>query len=181
MSGASLWAARLCLRASLWLLAFTLLASACARNIKTVRNAYSREMGCPSEKIIVMQMPPGHPQRGESWQVYGCEQRRICFDDNQRGVWACRWSDDLQAAAARLKLETNCPTESTTPTAYIEQGRSPSMDDDGADWAWQGGAYRIDACGKHFVCTVAVSGGATCAAAPDLASGLLPTSTTRPR
>lgn len=159
------------MRTIVLLLAAAVLSTSCARNLKTVRRTYAAELSCPVDNVIVLQMPDGHPQQGESWQVYGCDQRRICFDDNKRGVWACRWADELEQAAARLKLETNCPTEQMKPLAYTETPKGPTEDDDGSAWAWQGGAYRIDVCGQHYVCNMQSGSPASCAPAPNLAGG----------
>jgi hypothetical protein len=161
------------MRTLVFLLGFAVLATSCNKNFKAVRKTYARDLNCPAEKVIVLDLPGSHPKNGEQWLAYGCEQRRLCFDDNTRGEWACRWADDLLQAAARLKLETNCPTEQMKPVAYTEQGRAPSMDDDGNEWEWQGGAYRIEACGKHYVCNVN-NNGAACGPAVDLAQQNLP-------
>jgi hypothetical protein len=155
------------------LLTIAAMAAGCAsNNHKIIRSTYVRELGCPSDKVFVMNFPKDDKRRGEQWQVYGCDQRRICFDDTNRGVFACRWPDDLQAAASQLRLLTNCPTESMTALAYSERGGGPTPDDDGTEWVWQGGAYRIDACGTHFVCSVMVNNAANCQPAPDLAPAM---------
>ena len=141
--------------------------SGCHKNLKHVRATYAAELKCPDEKVIVLELPDGNPKQGEAWNTYGCDQRRLCFDDSSHGEWVCRWPDDLQTAAGRLKLETNCPTEQMQPTAYQELGRAPTEDDDGSKWNWTGGAWRIAACGKAYVCNVNAVG-ASCVAAADL-------------
>src|SRR6516225_6657903 len=118
-------------------IAIVALAAGCASNNHTIiRSTLVKDLGCPQDKVWVMNFPKDDKRRGEQWQVYGCDQRRICYDDTKRGVFACRWPDDLQAVASQLKLLTNCPTESMTALAYSERGGGPTPDEDGTEWVW---------------------------------------------
>lgn len=149
-----------------------LAASSCNKNLKQVTRAYTKEVSCPADKVIALDLPESDPRHGEAWLVYGCDQRRLCFDDNKKGEWSCGWTEQLQMATGRLKLETNCPTEQMRPVAYVEQGKAPTLDDWGNVWDSQGGAYRIEACGKHYVCNVNKNG-AACGPAQDLSKSTL--------
>ena len=160
------------MRKLIFVLGFAVLATSCNKNMKAVTRTYAKEMNCPADQVIALDLPKSNPKNGEAWYAYGCDQRRLCYDDTTKGEWSCRWPDDLVQAAARLKLETNCPTEQMKAVAYTEQGKAPTIGDWGSEWDWQGGAYRIEACGKHYVCNVNNNGSA-CGAAQDLSKQVL--------
>jgi hypothetical protein len=148
-----------------------ILATGCAgQNHHFVRDAYVKELGCPESKVIVLNYLGNDKRRGNEWQAYGCGQRRTCLDNNEKAKWECRWPDDLQAAAAQLQLLTNCPTVQMKPVAYNEAKKGPDLDDNGGDWDWPGGSWRIDTCGKPYMCQVNEANQATCQPAPDLTS-----------
>ena len=142
---------------------------ACAgQNHHFVRDQYVKELGCPEGKVLVMNFPGRDKRRAHEWQAYGCGQRRTCFDNETKGAWDCRWPDDLQAAAAQLTLLTNCPESQMKPVAYNEAKKGPTEDNNGGDWDWPGGSWRIDTCGRPYMCQVTENNQATCQPAPDL-------------
>jgi len=153
------------------LAALSAVETGCAgQNHHFVRDEYVKAQGCSEDKVIVLNYRQRDKRRAHEWQAYGCGFRRTCFDNEKTGKWECRWPDDFQAAAAQLKLLTNCPEASMKPLAYVEARQGPTESDNGGDWVWPGGSWRIDACSRPFMCQVTEDNQATCQAAPDLTS-----------
>jgi hypothetical protein len=154
-----------------WLFcALTVLACGCG-HYDEMRGAFARETRCAESDVVVVDLPK--PNRGRAWLAFGCDHKRRCLYDSDQGKWVCRWDEDLKMAVARLKLLTNCPGGDMVPLAYDESGRKPTADDERRVWSSEGGAYRISACGAHYICTIGESG-ANCDPAASLGHALVP-------